>query len=59
MSVLAFLAGIVIGFMAGGMVCFLLAWRRVRQENNPRRKVEDFISEFNRYYKAIRRESDN
>ncbi len=58
MSALTFLMGIILGFVAGAMVCFLLIRRRIRWENSPRRKVENFISEFNRFYKGSRRESD-
>lgn len=59
MSVVIFLLGTIVGFIAGSAVCFLLIKRRIRLENSPKRRVENFIEEFNRYYKATRRDSDS
>ncbi len=59
MSVLIFLMGTIIGFITGATICFLLIKRKIRLENSPRQRVENFIAEFNRYYKATRRESDS
>ena len=59
MSILVFLMGIVIGFVLGGFISCLLIQRRIRWENSPKRVVEGFITDFNRYYEMVKRESDS
>lgn len=59
MNALTFLLGIIIGFIAGAAVSFLLFHWRIRWENSPRREVENFIVEFNRHYKGSQRESNS
>ena len=58
MNGLIFLLGIILGFIAGSIVSFLLIQRRIRWERSPRREIENLISEFNRYY-VTRRESNS
>lgn len=58
MGLLILLLGIIIGFLAGGIISFFLLQRKIRWENSPAKKVENFISEFNRFYRGTKRKSN-
>jgi uncharacterized membrane-anchored protein YhcB (DUF1043 family) len=59
MNVLIFLLGMIVGLIAGATISIRLLQRRIRWERSPRGEVENFIAEFNRFYKESQRESNS